>query len=75
MAIARAIVREPKILLLDEATSALDEESQMKVQDALEKVMKGRTSLVIAHRLTTVKACNRIALIEDGKIAEEGTFD
>jgi ATP-binding cassette, subfamily B, bacterial len=75
MAIARAIVRKPKILLLDEATSALDEESQMKVQDALEKVMNGRTSLVIAHRLTTVKSCNRIALIEDGKIAEEGTFD
>jgi len=75
MAIARAIVRKPKILLLDEATSALDEESQMKVQDALEKVMDGRTSLVIAHRLTTVKNCSRIAVIEDGRIAEEGTFD
>lgn len=64
----------PSILLLDEATSALDEESQRKVQGALEKCMVGRTSIVIAHRLTTVEKCNRIAVIADGKIAEEGTF-
>lgn len=74
VAIARAIVRMPSILLLDEATSALDEESQRKVQSALEKCMVGRTSIVIAHRLTTVEKCNRIAVIADGKIAEEGSF-
>lgn len=75
MAIARAIVRNPGILLLDEATSALDEENQLKVQGALEEAMRERTSVVIAHRLTTVKACNRIALIEDGRVAEEGTYE
>lgn len=74
IAIARAIVRMPSILLLDEATSALDEEAQRKVQDALGKCMDGRTSIVIAHRLTTVEQCNRIAVIADGKIAEEGSF-
>jgi ABC-type multidrug transport system fused ATPase/permease subunit len=75
IAIARAIVRMPNILLLDEATSALDEESQRKVQTALEKCMVGRTSIVIAHRLTTVEKCNRIAVLADGKIAEDGTFN
>jgi ATP-binding cassette subfamily B (MDR/TAP) protein 1 len=65
----------PSILLLDEATSALDEESQRKVQNALGKCMVGRTSIVVAHRLTTVEKCNRIAVIADGKVAEEGTFD
>ena len=75
IAIARAIIRQPKILLLDEATSALDENSQRKVQAALDKVMTDRTSIVIAHRLTTVEKCNRIAVIEGGKIVEEGRFD
>jgi len=75
VAIARAVVRQPGILLLDEATSALDEDSQKKVQDALYEVMKGRTSIVVAHRLTTVQSCNRLAVIEDGKIVEEGSFD
>jgi len=75
IAIARAIIRMPNILLLDEATSALDEESQRKVQNALGKCMVGRTSIVVAHRLTTVEKCNRIAVIADGKVAEEGTFD
>lgn len=75
IAIARAIVRMPSILLLDEATSALDEESQRKVQSALEKCMSGRTSIVIAHRLTTVQKCNRIVVIADGVVAEEGSFD
>lgn len=75
IAIARAVIRQPGILLLDEATSALDEDSQKKVQDALYEVMKGRTSIVVAHRLTTVKSCNRLAVIEDGKIVEEGSFD
>ena len=75
VAIARAIIRQPKILLLDEATSALDENSQRKVQAALDTVMQNRTSIVIAHRLTTVEKCNRIAVIEGGKIVEEGKFD
>ena len=74
IAIARAVVRDPQILLLDEATSALDEESQRLVQEALYKIMQNRTSIVIAHRLTTVERCTRLAVIEDGKIVEEGTF-
>lgn len=74
IAIARAVIRQPQILLLDEATSALDEDSQRKVQAALEQVMQGRTSIVVAHRLTTVEKCNRIAVIEDGVVIEEGTF-
>lgn len=62
-------------MLLDEATSALDEVSQRKVQKALETVMKNRTSIVVAHRLTTVEKCSRVAVIEDGKIVEEGGFN
>ena len=72
VAIARAVVRNPKILLLDEATSALDEISQRKVQDALQNVMKGRTSIVVAHRMTTVEQCTRVAVLQDGKIVEQG---
>ena len=72
VAIARAVVRQPKILLLDEATSALDEISQAKVQQALENVMQNRTSIVVAHRLTTVEQCSRVAVIEDGQIVEQG---
>ena len=75
IAIARAIIRNPRILLLDEATSALDEDSQRLVQEALYKIMGDRTSIVVAHRLTTVEKCNRLAVIDDGKIVEEGTFD
>lgn len=75
IAIARAVVRDPQILLLDEATSALDEESQKLVQDALGKVSQGRTSIVVAHRLTTVKGCDRLAVIQDGKIVEDGRPD
>ena len=72
MAIARAVIRQPNILILDEATSALDEESQRKVQLALDNVMVGRTSIVIAHRLTTVEKCSRIVVIEEGVVVEEG---
>ena len=61
--------------MLDEATSALDEDSQRLVQDALYKIMGNRTSIVVAHRLTTVEKCNRLAVIEDGKIVEEGSFE
>lgn len=74
IAIARAVVRKPNILILDEATSALDEESQRKVQLALDNVMQNRTSIVIAHRLTTVEKCTRVVVIEDGKVVEEGKF-
>jgi ABC-type multidrug transport system fused ATPase/permease subunit len=75
LAIARAVIRQPAILLLDEATSALDEDSQKKVQEALDKVMTKRTALIIAHRLTTVEKCNRLAVIADGIVAEEGSPD
>ena len=74
IAIARAIIRQPGILLLDEATSALDEDSQRKVQEALYSIMGDRTSIVVAHRLTTVEKCNRLAVIDDGVIVEEGSF-
>jgi ABC-type multidrug transport system fused ATPase/permease subunit len=69
------VVRQPHILLLDEATSALDEDSQKKVQAALFNVMQSRTSIVIAHRLTTIEKCNRVAVLEDGVIVEEGSFE
>ena len=75
VAIARAVVRGPKILLLDEATSALDEISQRLVQSALENVMKNRTSIVVAHRLTTVEKCSRVVVLQDGKIVESGTYE
>ena len=75
IAIARAILRDAPILLLDEATSALDSESEARVQKALETVMSGRTTLVIAHRLSTVKAADRILVLEEGRIEEQGRHD
>ncbi|MFT6179394.1 MAG: ABC-type multidrug transport system fused ATPase/permease subunit [Paracoccaceae bacterium] len=72
VAIARAVLADPKILLLDEATSALDSESERLVQEALDKLMKGRTSLIIAHRLATVKSADKILVLKDGKIVESG---
>ncbi|XP_057494266.1 ABC transporter B family member 9-like isoform X2 [Actinidia eriantha] len=75
IAIARAILKDPKILLLDEATSALDAESERVVQDALDSVMVNRTTVVVAHRLTTVKGADVIAVVKNGVIAEKGTHD
>lgn len=73
IAIARAILRDPPILLLDEATSALDSESEAKVQAALDRLQKGRTTLVIAHRLATVQNANRILVLDGGEITASGT--
>jgi ATP-binding cassette, subfamily B, bacterial len=75
IAIARALVRSPDILLLDEATSALDSDNEHKVQQALARVMQGRTTLVIAHRLSTVRNADNIILIDQGVIVAEGTHD
>ncbi|PAN29016.1 hypothetical protein PAHAL_5G194100 [Panicum hallii] len=75
VAIARAILKDPRILLLDEATSALDAESERIVQDALDNVMVGRTTIIVAHRLSTIKSANIIAVLKDGAIVEKGRHE
>jgi ATP-binding cassette subfamily B protein len=75
IAIARAILADPAILILDEATSSLDAESERLVQDALDKLMENRTSIIIAHRLSTVRRCDQILVLSGGTIVERGTHD
>ena len=75
IAIARAILKNPAILILDEATSSLDSESEQLVQDALENLMKNRTSFVIAHRLSTVRNADKIIVIDHGTVQEMGTHE
>jgi subfamily B ATP-binding cassette protein MsbA len=73
--IARAILRDPAILVLDEATSSLDSKSERLVQDAIEKLLPGRTVFVIAHRLSTVRAADQIIVLEQGRIAQRGSHE
>ena len=75
LSIARAILKNPPILILDEATSALDSESERLVQEALEHLMKDRTTLVVAHRLSTIKHADLICVMHEGEIVESGTHD
>jgi ABC-type multidrug transport system fused ATPase/permease subunit len=75
LAIARALLAEPDYFIFDEATSALDTVSEALVQQAMENAVSGKTSLIIAHRLATVKNCNRILVIDDGRIVQDGSYD
>jgi ABC-type multidrug transport system fused ATPase/permease subunit len=75
LSFARAIARKPPIIVLDEATSSIDSETEHAIQEAMENMLKGRTALVIAHRLSTVEKCDRIIVLDDGKIVEEGTHE
>ena len=68
-------MRDPRVLLLDEATSALDPESEAQIKGALERLMRGRTTLVVAHRLSTIRSADRIVVLERGRIVEVGSHD
>ena len=75
LAIARALVRDPRVLILDEATSALDTQSERLIQEALGRLVRGRTTFVVAHRLSTVRNADRIVVMEGGRIVETGTHE
>ena len=75
ISIARAFLRDPKILILDEATSALDSISEKKIQDSIQKLVKGRTTLIVAHRLSTIRNADRIAVIGNGNVLESGSYE
>ena len=75
LAIARLLLKDPAVMILDEATSHLDNENEAAVQAALETALRGRTALVIAHRLSTIRDADRIVVLDDGRIVEQGTHD
>ncbi|MBE7015989.1 MAG: ATP-binding cassette domain-containing protein, partial [Ruminococcaceae bacterium] len=75
ISIARALIRDPKILILDEATSALDNISEYHVQKAIDHLTKGRTTLIVAHRLSTIRNADRIVVMENGRCVETGSYD
>ena len=75
ISIARAFLKDPPVLILDEATSALDNMTEMQIQSALSELSEGRTTLVVAHRLSTVKNADEILVVTDGNISERGTHD
>ena len=75
LAIARARLKKPRIVVLDEATSSVDTETEVKIQEALERLIRGRTTFAIAHRLSTLRHANRLLILDKGAIAEIGTHD
>jgi ATP-binding cassette subfamily B protein len=75
IAIARAIIRDPKVIIFDEATSALDSASELEIQKAIENLTKNRTTFIVAHRLSTIRNADKIAVIRDGKCVEFGNYE
>jgi len=75
IAIARALLNKPNVLLLDEATSALDSQNEKIVQESLDKIMKGKTSIIVAHRISTIKDSDEIFVLSEGKIVEKGNYE